>query len=127
MAPPIVGEKIMGARIAWLVPCADQALSILKHLSVGRTALCRLLLRGSAALILKLALVEPHGPHGTSKRNRAKAAAFLRQAGRLRLDRKQRGWLRQWRRPISTWPEGRRHTTRLLRPAHLLNQHGFVA
>src|SRR5262249_62394979 len=26
---------------------------------------------------------EPHGPHGTSKRNSAKAAAFVRQAGRL--------------------------------------------
>src|SRR6516225_1920331 len=59
-----------------LVPGGDQTFGILKHLWIGGAPVRRFLFRGFAALILHLALVEPHGPHGTSKRNSAKAAAF---------------------------------------------------
>jgi hypothetical protein len=61
MAAPIVGEKIMGARIAWRsIPGGDQALGILKHLSLVRAPARRFLVRGVAAPVLHLAAVEAH-------------------------------------------------------------------
>ena len=59
-----------------LIPGGDQALGILKRLRIGRATGCGFLLRDLAALILHLAAVEANKPHGTSKRNSAKAAAF---------------------------------------------------
>jgi hypothetical protein len=35
MAAPIVGENSIGIRLAWRLPRGDQALRILKHLSIG--------------------------------------------------------------------------------------------
>jgi hypothetical protein len=58
MAAPIVGEKIMGARSAWL----QAAIREKADLRVGCSPGCRFLLRGLAALILKLAAVEAHEP-----------------------------------------------------------------
>ena len=62
MAAPIVGEKIMGARIAWrsFQAAIRPALGILKHLGIGCAPGCGFLLRGVAALILHLAAVEAH-------------------------------------------------------------------
>jgi len=42
-----------------LVPSGDQALGIFKHLSIGRAAGCRFLLRSDAALILNLRRLKP--------------------------------------------------------------------
>jgi hypothetical protein len=50
----------MPARCLALVPGSDELLSILKHLSVGRTSVRRFLFRGAAALVFHLATIETH-------------------------------------------------------------------
>ena len=53
----MVGENSIGILAAWR---SFQALGILKHLSIGRASIRRLLFCGFAALILHLAAVEAH-------------------------------------------------------------------
>ena len=81
---PIVGENSIGMRLAWFIPCRDQAAGILEHLSLARTLRGRFLRGGRGALHFHLAFVESHNVDFAAVRRGSSSgrAARLRSPGR---------------------------------------------